>query len=76
MPQIAFTLRIGQEERAALKHLSRIERRPINQLLNEAIRNYLRQKGERGSPKLATRQAAARAPYEARRSRPTASGAS
>ncbi len=47
MPQIAFTLRIGSEERNALKHLSKIERRPINQLLNEAIRNYLRQKGER-----------------------------
>jgi len=39
LPQIAFTLRIGAEERNALKHLSEIERRPINQLLNEAIRN-------------------------------------
>ena len=47
MPQIAFTLRIGPQERNALKHLSKIERRPINQLLNEAIKNYLRQKGER-----------------------------
>jgi len=47
MPQIAFTLRIGSEERNALKHLSKIERRPINQLLNEAIKNYLRLKGER-----------------------------
>jgi predicted transcriptional regulator len=47
MPQIAFTLRIAAEERNALKHLSKVERRPINQLLNEAIRNYLRQKGER-----------------------------
>jgi predicted transcriptional regulator len=47
MPQIAFTLRIGSEERNALKHLSKVERRPINQLLNEAIKNYLRQKGER-----------------------------
>ena len=47
MAQIAFTLRIGQQERNALKHLSKIERRPINQLLNEAIKNYLREKGER-----------------------------
>jgi predicted transcriptional regulator len=47
MAQIAFTLRIGPQERNALKHLSKIERRPINQLLNEAIRNYLREKGER-----------------------------
>jgi len=47
MPQIAFTLRIGPQERNALKQLSKIERRPINQLLNEAIKNYLRQKGER-----------------------------
>ena len=47
MVQIAFTLRIGPQERNALKHLSKIERRPINQLLNEAIRNYLREKGER-----------------------------
>lgn len=47
MPQIAFTLRIGSQERNALKHLSKIERRPINQLLNEAIKNYLREKGER-----------------------------
>ena len=47
MAQIAFTLRIGSQERNALKHLSKIERRPINQLLNEAIKNYLREKGER-----------------------------
>lgn len=47
MAQIAFTLRIGPQERNALKHLSKIEKRPINQLLNEAIRNYLREKGER-----------------------------
>ena len=47
MPQIAFTLRIGLEERNALRHLSKVERRPINQLLNEAIKAYLRQKGER-----------------------------
>ena len=47
MPQIAFTLRIGAEERNALKHLSKIEHRPINQLLNEAIKSYLHQRGEK-----------------------------
>jgi len=47
MARTAYTLRIELAERNALKHLSKIERRPINQLLNEAIRNYLRQKGER-----------------------------
>jgi predicted transcriptional regulator len=38
----AFTLRINPEERAALQHLSKIEKRPVNQLVNEAIRLYLR----------------------------------
>jgi predicted transcriptional regulator len=47
LARTAFTLRIEVAERNALKHLSKIERRPINQLLNEAIRNYLRLKGER-----------------------------
>jgi predicted transcriptional regulator len=47
MARTAFTLRIEVAERNALKHLSKVERRPINQLLNEAIRSYLRQKGER-----------------------------
>jgi predicted transcriptional regulator len=41
MPRVAFTLRIDEEERAALENLSRIERRPVNQLLNEAIRSFL-----------------------------------
>jgi predicted transcriptional regulator len=41
MARIAFTLRMDAEERAALDHLSRIERRPVNQLLNEAVRSYL-----------------------------------
>jgi hypothetical protein len=36
-------LRIEPEERAALEHLSKVERRPINQLLNEAIKLYLGQ---------------------------------
>jgi len=40
-------LRIDAEERAALEHLSKIEGRPINQLLNEAIKGYLRGRGRK-----------------------------
>jgi len=47
MSRTAFTLRIDAEERNALKHLSKIEGRPINQLLIEAIKSYLGQKGQR-----------------------------
>lgn len=43
MTRIPFTLRIDPEERAALEHLSKVERRPINQLLNEAVKLYLSQ---------------------------------
>lgn len=45
MARTAFTLRIDAEERAALKILSKLERRPINQLLNDAIKSYLSRKG-------------------------------
>ncbi len=41
MARVAFTLRIDAEERAALENLSKVERRPANQLLNEAVRNFL-----------------------------------
>ena len=41
MARVAFTLRIDAEERAALENLSKVEQRPINQLLNEAVRNLL-----------------------------------
>jgi len=47
MPRTAFTLRIEGTERAALEHLSKIERRPINQLLNDAIKLYLTRKGQK-----------------------------
>jgi len=53
MPRIPFTLRIDQEERTALEHLSELEGRPINQLLNEAIKVYLGQQ----SPKEASLEA-------------------
>ncbi len=50
MARVAFTLRIDAEERAALENLSKIERRPVNQLLNEAVRGFLlrRRPKERG----------------------------
>jgi len=47
MSRVPFTLRIDVAERAALESLSRIEGRPVNQLLNEAIRGFL----SRRSPK-------------------------
>ena len=47
MPRAAFTLRIDLEERKALKSLSKIEGRPINQLLNEAIKSYLIRRGQK-----------------------------
>ena len=41
MARVAFTLRMDEEERAALEDLSRIEVRPVNQLLNDAVKSYL-----------------------------------
>ncbi len=38
---------MNAEERAALKHLSKVEGRPINQLLNEAIKSYLSRRGQK-----------------------------
>jgi hypothetical protein len=42
MAQIALTLQIDAGESAALEKLSEVEGRPINQLVNEAIKRYLR----------------------------------
>ena len=47
MAGIPFTLRIDAAERDALKNLSKIEGRPINQLLNEAIKNYLNRQSQK-----------------------------
>jgi hypothetical protein len=47
MARIPFTLRIDAEERAALEDLSKIEGRPVNQLLNEAIKSFLTRRGPR-----------------------------
>lgn len=44
MSRTVFTLRIDAEERVALEKLSRTEGRPMNQLLNDAIKSYLRQR--------------------------------
>jgi predicted DNA-binding protein len=35
------------EERSALENLSKVEGRPINQLLNEAIKSYLSRRGRK-----------------------------
>jgi hypothetical protein len=45
MARVPFTLRIDSEERAALESLSKIEGRPVNQLLNEAVKTYLSRRG-------------------------------
>ncbi len=50
MARSPFTLRIDAKERVALVSLSKVEGRPINQLVNEAIKSYLIRRGrkERG----------------------------
>jgi hypothetical protein len=47
MARVPFTLRIDEKERAALEDLSKIEGRPVNQLLNEAIKSFLVHRGTR-----------------------------
>src|SRR5207247_4164317 len=47
MARGAFTLRIDTDERVALETLSKIEKRPMNQLVNEAIKAYLNRRGEK-----------------------------
>jgi hypothetical protein len=42
-----FTLRIDAAERAALKNLSEVEGRPMNQLLIEAVKSYLSRRGRK-----------------------------
>jgi len=41
MTRTTLTLKIEAEERVALENLSKIEGRPLNELLREAIRHYL-----------------------------------
>ena len=45
MARTALTLRIDAGERDALENLSKVEGRPVNQLVNEAIKNYLSRRG-------------------------------
>jgi hypothetical protein len=45
MTRIPRTLNIGSEERAALEDLSKMEGRPVNELLNEAMKHYLGWRG-------------------------------
>lgn len=47
MARIALTLSIDSEERAALENLSKVEGRPINQLIDEAIKSYLSRQGQK-----------------------------
>ena len=47
MARIPFTLRIDAAEHSALKNLSELEGRPINQLLNEAVKHYLNRRGRK-----------------------------
>ncbi len=42
----AFTLRLPTQERQALENLSRVEGRPMNQILNDAIRAYLHRQSD------------------------------
>ena len=42
-----YPLRMPREERKALELLSKIEARPISQLLNEAIQSYLQRRGKK-----------------------------
>jgi hypothetical protein len=44
MSRTIFTLRIDIEERLALENFSRIEGRPTNHLVSEAIKSYLRKR--------------------------------
>jgi predicted DNA-binding protein len=45
MTRIPRTLNIGPEEKAALENLSKMEGRPVNELLNEAVKHYLGWRG-------------------------------
>src|SRR5262245_46409738 len=47
MAQIPLTLNIDAEERTALENLSKVEGRPIDQLIDEAIRSFLSRQGQK-----------------------------
>jgi len=45
--RIALTVTIDDGERAALENLSKVEGRPVNQLVSEAIKSYLSRRGQK-----------------------------
>jgi len=47
MIRSAFTLRLPSDERVTLENLSKIKGRPMNQLLNEAVKSYLSRRGRK-----------------------------
>jgi len=59
MSQIALTLRIDADQGAALENLSKVEGRPVDQLLDEAITSYLKRRAQKG-PSLEANLAALR----------------
>jgi hypothetical protein len=44
MSRTVLTLKIDTEERLALENMSRIEGRPMSQLVSDAIKSYLRKR--------------------------------
>lgn len=54
MDRASFTLRLPKATRSALEGLSKIERRPVNQLVNDAVDLYLRQSGDAEKDLVAT----------------------
>jgi predicted DNA-binding protein len=44
--RVALTLRIDAEDRTALENLSKFEGRPVDQLLNEAVKSYLSRRNQ------------------------------
>lgn len=59
MSQISLTLRIDADQGTALEDLSKVEGRPVDQLLDEAITSYLKRRAQE-EPGLAANLAALR----------------
>jgi predicted transcriptional regulator len=59
MSQIALTLRIDADQGAALENLSKVEGRPLDQLLDEAITSYIEARAQK-EPSLEANLAALR----------------
>lgn len=61
MTRKAFTLRIDEETHGALANLSRILRRPMNQLVQEALASYLDRRSRAAESELEAQLASLRA---------------